>query len=220
MAPVSFDTLADRDNGLIRKPLRGLVLLGKYGTAAAVTTLVATAGQIEVPSTYESVGWISEDGVTFSKDREFSEVRGWGGASVLRRDIRSEDHTVQFNALETRRLTWELKHNRDLAAAEVSTEGELKVEILDRPDVMNWRFVALGADGVGSSLFYTAKVFHKVTVTEMDDEAWSDGDDPLSYNVTLGATPDDTLGTIGTEFMFGPGVLALAVRMGFTVETP
>jgi hypothetical protein len=29
--------------------------------------------------------------------------------------------------------------------------------------------------------------------------------------------PDDTLGTIGTEFIFGPGALAAAVAMGLTV---
>lgn len=217
MAPRTFDVVAARDAGLIRKALKGAVLLGKYGTAPAITTLVATGGQIEIPTTYESAGWLSEDGITFSKDREFSEVRGWGSAAYLRRDIRTEDNTVQFNAIETRRITKELQMNRDLSAVQVSAAGEWKTDILDRPDPMNWRFCAIGVDGVGSSLFYVARVFHKCSVTEMDDEAWSDGDDPLSYNVTLSATPDDTLGTIGTEFMFGPGVTALAVRMGYTV---
>jgi hypothetical protein len=217
MAPRTFDAVAARNAGLIRKALKGAVLLGKYGTAPAVTTLAASGGQIELPTTYESVGWISEDGTTFSKDREFSEVPGWGSSSYLRRDIRREDNTFQFRGIETRRVTQELKMNRDLSAVTVSAAGEWKADILDRPDPLNWRAVIIGVDGVGASLFYTAKVFHKVTVTDIDDEVWSDGDDPLSYGITMGATVDDVTGTVGTEFMFGPGVTALAVAMGYTV---
>jgi hypothetical protein len=217
MAPATFDAVAARNAGLIRKALKGAVLLGKYGTAPAITTLVATGGQIEMPATYKSVGWMSEDGVTFAKGREYSEIRGWGSGAYLRRDIKSEDNTVQFKAIETKQLTKELSMNRDLSALTVSAGGEWKADILDRPDPMNWRVCVLGVDGVGPTLFYMAKVFHKCSVTDMDDEAWSDGDDPVGYGVTMSATPDDTLGTIGTEFMFGPGVLALATAMGLTL---
>jgi hypothetical protein len=115
MVAASFDTVAARKSGNIRKPLAGTVLLGKYSVADAVTTLVATGGQITAPDDYESVGWISEDGLTFGKSRDISEVRGWGAATVLRRDIRTEDNTIQFAAIETNRLTHELKSNRDLS---------------------------------------------------------------------------------------------------------
>ncbi len=220
MAAASFDVVADQKSGNIRKPLAGTVLLGKYGTAPAITTLVATGGQIDVASTYESVGWISEDGLSFTTAREISEVRGWGAAVVLRRDIRTEDSTIQFSALETKRLTRELRVNRDLsAAAEMTATGEWKYDLLVRPDIVWWRVLALGKDGSGASTFYTAKVFHKMLVSDMDDEAWTDGDDPVQYGVTMAAVPDDTLGTIGTEFLFGPGALAAAADMGLTVAT-
>lgn len=219
MVAASFDTVAAQKSGNIRKPLAGTVLLGKYGTAAAITTLVATGGQITAPADHESVGWISEDGLTFSKSRDISEVRGWGATTVLRRDIRTEDNTLQFAALETKRLTYELKMSRDLSgtAGQMSAAGEWKVDIPTRADIMWWRLCALGKDGAGASLFYVARVFHKCMVTDMDDEAWTDGDDPLKYGVTMGSVPDDVLGTIGTEFIFGPGALAAAAAMGLTV---
>jgi hypothetical protein len=219
MVAASFDTVADFQQGNIKKPMRGAVLLGKYGTAAAITTLVATGGQIDVADTYESAGRISEDGLTLSKSREISEVRGWGSASVLRRDIRSEDHTLQFAAIENKRITHELKTNRDFTgtAAEMSAAGEWKYDILDRPDILWWRVCALGVDGSGASLYYIARVYHKMLVTEVGDESWSDGDDPLMTDVTLGAVPDEVLGTLGTEFIFGPGAKAAAVAMGLTV---
>jgi len=222
VAPATFEAVADRNAGLIRKALKGTVLLGKYAgssPAAAITTLVATGGQIEIPSTYESCGWIGEDGATFTKNTENSEIRGWGSAAVLRRDITSEDNTVQFTALETKRLTLELKHRRDLSTTEVSAAGELKIDLLDRPDTMYWRVCTLAKDGVGSGLIYFAKVFHKAMVSEMGDEVWSDGDQAITYDTTMTGEPDDVLGTIGTEFMFGPGMLARATEMGFTVAT-
>jgi hypothetical protein len=200
--------------------MQGGVLLGDYPTATAITTLVAANGEIEIPNTYTSVGYISEDGATFSKARETSDIRAWGVASFVRRDIVSEDNTVQFTALETNLKTLELKHNRSLGSLEVTTEGELAIPILSRPDQKYWRVVTLGKDGSGTNLIYFAKVYHKATVTEMDDEAWTDGDGNLSYNVTMSAEPDATLGTIGMELIFGPGLLAKAVAMGFTIETP
>lgn len=219
MAAASFETVAARNSGLIRKALKGAVLTGKYGTAPAITTLVATGGQIDVPNTYESVGWIGEDGVTMSREREFSEVRGWGSASYLRRDINTEDRTLQFVALESKRRNFELRDNVDLSAAQVSAAGELKWDMPDRPAPMDWRVVVLGVDGEGAGRFYTAKVFHKMSVSELGEEVWSGGDDPMGFDLTMSATPDDTLGTLGTEFLFGPGVLAKAVAMGFTVAS-
>jgi hypothetical protein len=217
MAPATFETVANRKTSTIRKPLKGTMLLGVHPTAAVITTLVATGGQIEMPVSYTSLGWLSEDGLTFSREREFSEVRGWGSGTFLRRDIRSDDHTLSFAALETKKITKELRDNVDLAAVTMSAAGEFKYDLPDRPDVRAWRGVALGADGAGATRFYVAKVYHKLTVTEMDDEAWSDGDDPLAYNVTMSAEVDSGTGTIGTEFMFGPGALAAAADMGITV---
>jgi len=217
MAAASFETVADRDGGQIRKPLRGAVLFGKYGTASAITTLVASGGQITVPTGYESVGWIGEDGLTWSKSTDTSDVRGWGSASFLRRDIKAQDRTAQFVALETKRLTKELIEGMDLSTSTISTGGELKIDIPDRPNTQYWRMLAIGQDGSGSSLFYVARVYHKVTVTNVDDEVWSDGDNPLQYNITVSAFPDDTLGTLGSDFMFGPGLLTLGVGMGYTL---
>lgn len=220
MAPATFDAVVDRNSDLVFKPMQGGVLLGDYPTAPAITTLVAASGQIEMPNTYTSVGYISEDGATFSKSRETSDIRAWGVASFVRRDIVSEDNTVAFTALETNLKTLELKHSRSLGSTEVSTAGELAIPILARPEQKYWRVVTLGKDGVGASLIYFAKIYYKASVSEMDDEAWTDGDGNLSYSVTMSAEPDATLGTIGTELIFGPGLLAKAVAMGFTVETP
>jgi hypothetical protein len=220
MPAVSFPVLQAAKNTNIRRGGDGAILLGKYGVAPIVTTLVGTGGTITVADTYESVGHTSEEGLNFSKDRSMVEVRGWAG-TVLRRDIKSEDHTFSFTALETKRLTYELKNNQSYTGsnAEFSAAGEWKNQILIKPDILYWRVIGLTYDGSGSDLYYMAKVYHRCMVSEMDDEAWSNGDEPLQYNVTMAAEPDDVAGTLGTEFIFGPGALAAATRMGFTVAT-
>lgn|SRR5690606_1619390 len=214
----TFENVADRRASLLRKALRGTVLVGKYDDVEPVTSLVAPNGQIEVPEGYESVGWISEDGLSFSRDREISDIRGWGSGSFLRRDIQSEDHTLSFTALETKRLTHELRAGRDLTDNTVSPDGEWSYEIEERPGVFYWRVIALGVDGQGDNLIYTARVYHRCTVTEMDDESWTDGDETLNYNVTLSAVPDEEMQSLGQEFIFGPGLLNLAENMGLEVS--
>lgn len=214
----SFESTVVRDGDLVRKGLQGSVLLGKYPTAADITTLSATDG-ITLPAGYDSIGWISEDGLTFGTDVEVSEVRGWGASSMLRRDVQSTDRTIAFSALETKRLTSELRSGLDLSATTMSPQGEVVITHPDRMPTKYWRVLALGVDGEGDQRYYVAKFFPKATVSEFDEESWSDGDDPISYSVTMTALIDDTVGTACREFIFGPGALAAAGAMGWTAST-
>jgi hypothetical protein len=222
MAATSFETAAGRNSNLIRKALQGAVLLGDFLTLPAVTTLAATGGQVNVPTGLESVGWTSEDGLTFAKDTNTSDVRGWGSGSFLRRDIQSQDLSIQFTALETKKQTQELKLGRALTTAELtlSADGEVKQDILDRPGLRYWRVVAIAVDGDGADRIFLAKIYHKAVVSAMDDENWTDGDNPIQYNVTMSALPDDEEGTVGCELLFGPGFVSRATEMGFTPATP
>lgn len=217
MAPATFESVANRKAQLVRKGLAGAMLVGKYGTAPLITTLVASGGQIEVPDTYSSVGWISEDGLTKTKNRELSQVRGWGGASFLRQDVTSQEESVQFAAIEDNKVVRELYDGVNLDNTEMSAAGELKYEIVDRPDVQYWRACTLSMDGSGATRVYLATAYHKVSVGEVEDLVESNGDDPITRGMTLTAVPDDETGTLATHFIFGPGALAYAEAMGFTV---
>ncbi|MGW4127955.1 hypothetical protein [Amycolatopsis japonica] len=219
MAPRTFESIADRKQHLIRKGVKGLVVVGKYGTAPLITTLVAASGQIEIPSTYESVGWMSEDGTTKAQNRTLSPIRGWGSTSVLREDITGDEKSLQFTMIEDRRISRELHEGVDLSAAEMSAAGELKYDIPDRPNVQYWRAVEIVADGAGDKLIYLASAYHKTSVGETGDVVQANGDDPTTRQVTLSAVPDDVTGTLGTNFIFGPGALAYAEDMGYSIES-
>lgn len=213
--PASFDTVAGRDSSLIRKALGGAMLLGGWPAAPVISTLAAASGQVAVPDTYESCGWISDDGLAWSSDSDTSDVTGWGSGTVLRRDINSLTESVQFVALETKRLTWELSTAQDLSATTMSPLGEVVVTKAIRPPTKYWRALAIGTDGDGDSRFYIARFFAKASA-ERGDQTWSGGDDPLGYDTTLTAYVDDAAGFAVREFLFGPGALAAAEAMGFT----
>lgn len=213
-------TLLDYDSTLIRRPIFGGVFLAPY-SAPLVETLVAANGTVTLPADYESVGRISEDGLTFAMDREMQEVRGWGSTSVLRRDVQSIDVTLQFAMLETRRLAYEVTAGLDLSEVEMSADGEWKFTMPSQPPTRYLRAVAIGADGSGADRYYMAKVFGRVSLTETDDETWQASDEaPLMRNVTLGSDEDDEAGGPYSEFLFGPGALAAAQKMGITVAAP
>ena len=219
MVAVDFETAVAKNADLVRKPLNGSVLVGTYPGATLITTLVATGGQITVPTGYESMGQIGDDGLGFSTDVNVSDVRGWGNSSFIRRDIQSEDRTCQFVAWETKRLTHELLTGLDLSATEVSTDGEWTYDVPDRRPVRYYRMLALGIDGDGANQIIMGRYYPKATVSETGDQPWSDGDDPLGYDITMSALVDSAAGFAVREFMFGPGVLALAEAMGVDVAT-
>jgi hypothetical protein len=216
--PASLDTIADRNSALIRKALGGAMLLGPWPAAPVVATLTATGGQIVVDADYESVGWIAEDGLSWEVDQATSEVRGWGSGTVLRRDINSETETVQFTALETKRLTKELQLASDLSATTMSAAGEVVITSPTRPATKYWRALAIASDGDGAQRYYMAKYFPKASAAR-GGQVWSGGDDPLGYDTTLTAYVDDVAGFAVREFLFGPGALAAASDMGWTLGT-
>jgi hypothetical protein len=216
--PASLDTVADRNSALIRKALGGAMLLAPWPSAPVVATLTATGGQIVVDSDYESVGWIAEDGLAWEVNQDVSEVNGWGSGTVLRRDVRSETETVQFTALETKRLTKELQLATDLSATTMSAAGEVVITKATRPGTKYWRALAISSDGEGAQRYYLAKFFAKASA-ERGGQTWSGGDDPLGYDTTLTAYVDDVAGFAVREFLFGEGALAAAADMGWTLGT-
>ncbi|MFD9893326.1 hypothetical protein ACFWY9_28610 [Amycolatopsis sp. NPDC059027] len=214
---MSFETAADRDSGNIRKALKGLVAVAPYETSSVVTTLVGTGGQITLPTGFKSVGWISSDGATESGDITTSEITGWGSATPLRIDVTEASATLQVSLLENSRLTRELYDSVDLSAKTVSTAGEVSYDIQAQPDVKYWRAIVISVDGTGPTRRYWATAYHKVNVTDRDDFVNANGDDPAARGVTLSASPDDVVGTLGTRFEFGPGFLARATDEGWTL---
>lgn len=69
------------------------VYLGPIGTTLPTTTLV-------VDPALESVGWLSEDGISLAVDANVEKFRGYPGGGVLRTKVTQSDKSVTIQALE------------------------------------------------------------------------------------------------------------------------
>ena len=73
-------------------------------------------------------------------------------------------------------------------------------------------------DGAGADTIYVGKLLPRANVTETREEKWTDGDDPVGYDVTLSANFDSESRTLTRFFCAGPGWNALLVDMGFAAS--
>lgn len=214
----SYEELAKRQSSLIRKALSGSIFVAPTASDA-VTSITSGANSAlkALPEGYEDLGYISkDDGATWARDTEVSEVTSWGSIEPTRRDINQDVTTLAFMAQETKKATLELYYNVNLdTATPDSTTGEVGFNQALRPQTRYMRVYAIFVDGSGADTIYVVRSLPRAMLTEVDDQTWSDGDDPVGYSCTLTATPDNALGYSVRHMFGGPGWKAQLEEMGF-----
>lgn len=219
----TYDALKKKQSDLIRKALEGSIFIADH-TADLPTALTSGADGklLALPPGYEDVGWVDKgDGATWSRSVDTSEVDSWGAVEPTRTDITKQTDGLKFTAQETKRKTLELYEGLNLSGVTPdATTGEVRFDRPARPSTRYFRAFGLFVDGVGADAIYVAKLAPKATVTDTGDQKWSDGDDPVGYDVTLTAKYDDDAKTAMRFFFGGPGWKALLADMGFTAAPP
>ncbi|MBB5154956.1 phage tail tube protein [Saccharopolyspora phatthalungensis] len=215
----TYDALKKKQSDLIRKALEGSIFIADASAdlPTALTT-GATSDLLPLPTGYEDIGWVDKgDGATWSKSVDTSDVNSWGAVEPTRRDITKQTDGLKFTAQETKRRTLELYEGVNLSGVTPdATTGEVTFDRPPRPTTRTFRAFGLFVDGVGPDTIYVAKLAPKADVTDTGDQKWSDGDDPVGYEVTMTANYDDEVGTAMRFFFGGPGWKALLEEMGFT----
>jgi hypothetical protein len=146
------------------------------------------------------------DGATWSRSVDTSEVSSWGAVEPTRTDITKQTDGLKFTAQETKRKTLELYEGVNLSGVVPDpVSGEVRFDRPPRPSTRDFRAFGLFVDGVGADAIYVTKLAPKATVTATEDSKWSDGDDPVSYGVTLTAQYDADAKTAMRFFFGGPG---------------
>lgn len=216
----TVESILAKNDANVLKGLNGGVLLGKWPICPIIDHLMVPdggAGQIVVPTALESVGHIGEDGLTHSSEDEVVTIPAWGAAQYVRRDIQRRDQSLQFLALEDKRLSRELYEGVDLSGVELPADvDEIVYDQPLRPPQIYWRVMTVNVDGFGDNLIIRATFYPKMSVSERDDYVEGDGED-TGRNVTLGTASDDEAGFSARQFLLGPGVRAYAEQMGWLV---
>lgn len=219
MAVKTFNEQKGQLQSNIRKVLEMAIFVKpKEDADTEITKIWTAADGLIVPAGYLPVGLTTkDDGATWSRDQETSEVTSHGVAESTRRDIVGDATGLAFTMQESKRTTMELFHGLDLSAITTDADGNFFFDKASRPVSKHYRVLAIGKDGDGPDAIYLARWLPDATITENGEQAWSEGDE-VKYPATFSAYTDDVVGTSQREIWGGPGLDHAA--MGFPAPTP
>lgn len=210
----TFDSLQNHADTLIRKGLQGSIFVAPTSVTAEIATLKDATGLLALPAGYTDVGRITKDqGASWTRDVETSDVTSLGSATPTRTDIVSVTSGLSFTMQESKRQVFELHNGQDLSAVTYDANGNISFDAPDRPADLYYRVLALFKDGEGTDAVYFAKWLPRAKVTETGEQAWNESSE-LQYPVTLRAFVDDTAGTAVRTLWAGS--TARLAQMGFT----
>lgn len=216
---VAFSSIQQHQNQLIRKALNGSVFVAPFATAA-ITALTSGAGAAlaALPAGYKDLGLTSDDGSTFGRDVEESNVTSFGHVEPTRSDINSDVTTLQVVAQETKMLTIGMYTGADTTGLQGTLlTGELSIPKPLQPESLHYRLLALYVDQYEGDDVYYARFLPRAKVTSYGEQQFAKGDDPIGYDLTFTAFFDSVLGYSERWIWAGPGWLALTTAMGVTV---
>lgn len=223
-----YEALKNKQAELIRKALDGSVFLNPdLGAASAIAKLTSyTAGPPPVidlaplPTGYDDLGWLTNDGAAFSRDVSTSETTSWGSVSPTRTDITADTTTMSVTAQETKLLTIGLATGADLSAVKPDLNtGEVSIAKPSRPKSKHYRVLSLAVDQGDGGEIYIARFLPRAKVTGYSEQSFGGGDDPVTWGVTFTGEEDSDLGYSERWIFGGAGWNALLVPMGFTPTT-
>ncbi len=100
-----------------------------------------------------------------------------------------------------------------------ATTGEVQIAKPSRPGFRHYRLFGLYVDDGDDGEIWIARFMPRARVTEVGEQTFTDGDDPISYPVTFQGFEDSTLGYSHKWFCGGPGWKALLTEMEIPAET-
>lgn len=125
----TFADLQNVQTELIRKAKSGSAFLAPVSAADIDEDFVGPGGVLTtLPTDYEDLGWLSNDGMGFSRDVSTSDVTSFGSVSPTRSDVVSDTSTVTVTCQETKLLTIGLATGVDIATIKTpKTSGAVMV---------------------------------------------------------------------------------------------
>lgn len=220
-----YDTLKNKQAELIRKALDGSVFVADLTAEPIADLTVATGVAPDVtidlqplPTDWDDLGWLTDDGAQFERDSSSSEISSWGSVTPTRTDVVSDTSTLTVTAQETKLLTIGLATGADLANLTPDPDtGELSIAKPARPKSKHYRVLSLAVDEGEGGEIYIARFLPRAKVSSYAAQSFSKGDEPITWGVTLTGEEDSDLGYSERWIFGGPGWQALLADMGFTV---
>jgi len=210
----SFSDLQNHVDSLIRKGATGSVFVKRHESSdAEIAALKDATGLLALPTGYTDVGNITKDqGVSWTREVETSDVMSLGSASPTRTDIVSVTSGMSFTMQESKRQAFELHEGVDLSTVTYDVNGNISWDAPDLPADTYYRVLALFKDGEGADAVYLAKWLPRAKVIDTGEQSWNQQNE-IQRPVTLRAFVDDTAGTAVRNLWAGS--TARLTAMGF-----
>jgi hypothetical protein len=217
MTTLTYSSVDGRNEQNVRKALRGSVF-GAPTTASAVTAISTGSPPTlnPLPSGYVDFGQLSDAGAVLGSSVTQTDVMGWGRVVPVRTDITANKRTLQLVGLECNAMTFGLYFQTSPAGITPNgTTGEVQITENDTPTVLYWRMLALAVDVNASGEIYLARFFPNCSVTKLGDIKFDSDKDLITFDATVTAYEDSTLGFSSKFMAGGPGWQPNLTAMGF-----
>lgn len=218
----TFGEVQGHKDELWRKALGAIVAVTPYSTAAITNILDPTTGTLAaLPAAWTQLGRPTEDGITWPRETEVSELFGMGSVNPARSDIRRVTKRVSFTLAEVRKAGMELAQGITITPTVTKVPATTGNQHLtyDEPELPTYpymRLIAIARDVTAGGEMYIARQLLRCRVTEVGEETWSDQDQAMVQQLTLTAYHDSVAGTAMRHFRGGPGYGQVIVNEGFT----
>lgn len=159
----------------VRVAVTGAVMVGP--TSAPAPTDADTP-----PTGFDDLGYISEDGITETRERSTDQLRAWQNADVLREVVTEASISYTFRMVETKAETIALYYGSDVDPLTGS------VAIVPARTGGRKSFIIDVIDGTEFIRIYIPSG----EVTEVGDQVYASGE-AIGYEVTITAYPDSRI---------------------------
>lgn len=160
------------DSANVRVAVTGEISVGATSAAAPTTTSSALTG-------FSGLGYVSEDGVTESRERSTNDIKAWQNADTVRTVVTEANLSYTFRLIETNADTLELFYG---------VTGEDGMVVVPAQTGGRKSFVIDVVDGTELLRIYIPQG----EVSEVGDVVYASGE-AIGYEVTVRAYPDTDL---------------------------
>lgn len=165
----------------VRVAVTGAVYVGPSGTTAPTDATTA------LPAAMTDLGYVSEDGVTETRERSTEKIKAWQNAATVREVVTEAGMTYKFRLLETKAETVALYYG-----VEVDANGTVRIN----PSKTGGR-QAFAIDVIDDGQEIRVWV-PDGEVSEVGEQQYANGT-PIGYEVTVTCYPDAN-GDVAVKF--------------------
>ncbi|QKS15686.1 hypothetical protein HUN59_05160 [Curtobacterium sp. Csp2] len=144
--------------------------------AAYVATTTATAPTTATSALgvdYKDLGYISDGGITETRDRSTNQIRAWQNSALVREPVTESSITYNFVMIETKKETVAEYYGTTVAA-----DGSIKIDPGKTGGRKSYVFDVIDGDEVIRIYVPNGEV------TEVGDQTYVNGD-PIGYEITV-----------------------------------